>query len=111
MTEYDIKDVNFLKKSNKVEFDSETQSYIFQCPHCDHFVEVGQGEVNCSIFRHAYFFQDTPHGILLIGQINPHASKQLCDQLIKEGKIYGCGKPVKMVRNGNSYFVEICDYI
>lgn len=99
-------------ESKPVQFDPATNNFVFQCPHCDLFVEVGRNEVACSIFRHAYYFTRTPEGhVVLTGQLNPHAPKQLCDQLLAEGKIYGCGKPFKMDRVGDGYTVRICDYI
>lgn len=103
--------VGLPEKEEKVYYDQDTRNYVFACPHCGLFVEVGQNEVNCTIFRHAYFFQNTPNGIVLTGQLNPHAPKAMCDQLVKEGKIYGCGKPFKMHKKGDSYVVKICDYI
>ena len=50
-------------------------------------------------------------------QIDPHASKEICDNLVKNNEIYGCGKPFKLFYNRNptnnvvSFYAEICDYI
>lgn len=68
------------------------------CPHCDGEVEIV--ELNCKIFRHSVYKKDGK-------QVDPHASKELCDQLIKEGSIYGCGKPFKIVDNK----AVKCEYI
>ena len=40
-------------------------------------------------------------------------NKNECDRLFKEGLIYGCGKPFKLIINEqeNKYFTEKCDYI
>jgi hypothetical protein len=43
--------------------------------------------------------------------MNPHASKEECDQLVKDQKIYGCGKPLRIVKKEDTYELEICDYI
>ena len=76
---------------------------IFNCPHCDLYILVLKNEINCQIFRHAYF-KDT------FEQINPHASKEECERLILEEKIIGCGKPFKLSLI-NDLKAEICDYI
>ena len=50
-------------------------------------------------------------------QINPHMKKELCEQLIKNNLIYGCGKPFKLtIKRDNSnnsikYILEKCEYI
>ena len=97
---------------SEVAFDSSSGVYSFECPHCRLLVEVGKGEINCTIFRHGYFFAKTPDGrVVLLSQMNPHAPKEECDRLFAEGKIYGCGKPFRMVSRGGSWFVESCGYI
>lgn len=93
------------------EYDEKTGVYTFPCPHCEHFVEVGRNEVNCTIFRHGYFFSRVGHTIVLTSQMNPHTPKEECDRLVGAGLIYGCGKPFRMVREGDGYVVVKCDYI
>ena len=44
-------------------------------------------------------------------QINPHADKELCDYYVRENKIYGCGKPFRIILVDNNFQTEICDYI
>jgi len=73
------------------------------CPHCKELVLIEQ--LNCCIFR---------HGILIESgkQIDPHASKELCDYYIEKNKIYGCGKPFQIIKNENNELIAvICDYI
>lgn len=74
---------------------------VIECPHCQTQIQIYKNEINCAIFR---------HGILKSTgtQIGSHSSKEECTKLIKNGLIYGCGKPFKLV-DGNK--VEICDYI
>jgi hypothetical protein len=44
--------------------------------------------------------------------INPHAPKNICDQLVSRELIVGCGKPLQMYKNSEGeYYVRICDYI
>lgn len=74
------------------------------CPHCNQMIEVLKSQFNCKIFRHG-IMKDT------YKQIDPHLNKESCDKLFKEGKIFGCGKPFKLVINGDNYSTEICDYI
>jgi hypothetical protein len=76
--------------------------WIVICPHCNEFVIIN--ELNCCIFRHG-IIKDTGE------QMNPHASKQECDNLKKNDLIFGCGKPFKITFNGENAIVEICDYI
>ena len=75
---------------------------IVQCPHCKRFIIVEK--INCAIFRHGYFKNNN-------NQIDPHASKELCDYYIRENLIYGCGKPFKLIINNNKLESVICDYI
>lgn len=80
----------------------DTDVLIFDCPHCQQQVVVRLQEVNCKIFR---------HGVMKTNyeQINPHATKELCDSLVERGEIYGCGKPFKL--SDDLTRVEVCDYI
>ena len=96
-----------------VELDPKTRMYTFTCPHCYLWTEVPVEQVNCHIFRHAYYVKWLANGdMILLDQLNPHASKDVCDQLYAEKKIVGCGKPFKFVKQENdTYRVEICDYI
>ena len=75
---------------------------IVTCPHCNMFIEIL--EINCAIFRHGVFKKNN-------NQINPNASKEECDQYIKEDKIVGCGKPFRLVLDGETYKTVICEYI
>jgi hypothetical protein len=72
------------------------------CPHCKESIIIE--EINCAIFRHA---------VLKINnqQINPHSSKDICDDLIDKKLIYGCGKPFQLIKKDNKYEAIICDYI
>lgn len=74
--------------------------HYFKCPHCDLICQVPENEIRCKIFRHAVFKENMKFA-------DPHASKEVCDSWVKEGKIYGCGKPFKF--DGNK--VEKCGYI
>jgi hypothetical protein len=69
-----------------------------ECPHCKVQIEVV--EVNCAVFR-CGIFKDTGE------QVPPHASKEECDLLTKEGRVWGCCKPFKYL-NGKGV---VCGYI
>jgi hypothetical protein len=75
---------------------------ILQCPHCQEYVIIL--EINCAIFRHAIFKNNGQ-------QIDPHTPKNICEEYIKNNKIYGCGKPFKIIKKDNTIVPEICDYI
>ena len=83
-----------------VEF--EDDFYKFKCPHCEVDIIVKIGETNCKIFR-CGIFKST------LQPIPPHLSKPECELLIKQNKIYGCGKPFKMSEDLKS--IDICGYI
>jgi hypothetical protein len=73
---------------------------IINCPNCNISIEIIQ--LNCKIFR-CGIYKDS--GI----QIPPHLPKNECDLLIIENRIYGCGKPFKILDDNTTPIV--CDYI
>lgn len=73
---------------------------ICQCPYSDCNIAIEIIEVNCAIFR-CGVYKNT------IEQIEPHLTKEHCDKLKKEDKIWGCGRPFKLV-NG---ILVTCEYI
>lgn len=75
---------------------------IVSCPHCGEFVLIQ--ELNCGIFRHA-ILKTTGQ------QIDPHSSKDVCEDYAKKGLIYGCGKPFQIIRINAKWEIRICDYI
>lgn len=80
--------------------------YIFECPHCKDLVMVSERQVNCKIFRHAQYKSN-------YRQINPHATKEYCDQVVSQNLVYGCAKPFILVYGSDNkiQFADICDYI
>jgi hypothetical protein len=73
------------------------------CPHCNDQILIEQ--LNCKIFRHGIFKSNNI-------QINPHASKEECDNYITNNLIYGCGNPFRIIENENNEFITvICEYI
>ena len=79
-------------------------NHFFECPHCHGLINVNENDFNCKIFRHGVYKKDGK-------QIDSHLNKPECDRLFKEGLIYGCGKPFKLITEDNKYGTEICDYI
>lgn len=77
-------------------------SIVVCCPHC--FDPVFIEQLNCGIFRHAVLKHNRE-------QIDPHAPKEECDKHVLEKTIYGCGKPFTVVKTGDSYVSEKCDYV
>jgi hypothetical protein len=67
--------------------------FIITCPHCLDYIIIKK--INCGIFR---------HGVLISN------GKQI-DSHIKKKKIYGCGKPYQVIKEGDEYKVNICEYI
>jgi hypothetical protein len=77
--------------------------FIVSCPHCMENIIIYEKEIKCAIFRHGVY-KDT------YKQIDPHLPKNECDNLAKNNKIIGCGKPFKLIKN-ESWTTIICDYI
>ena len=77
---------------------------IIMCPHCSEFILILIEELNCCIFRHGVIIKT---GI----QLDPHASKELCDFYINTNQIYGCGKPYQIIIENMKYIAVKCDYI
>ena len=74
--------------------------YIFQCPHCQIYIEVHKNETNCKIFRCGIYKSNNQ-------PINPHSPKTVCDELKEKDLIHGCGKPFIF----KDTYVEECEYI
>jgi len=76
---------------------------IVKCPHCNEYIIIEQ--LNCRIFRHGIYKTDNK-------QIDPHATKDVCDELIRQNMIYGCGKPFQIILTDNNQFIIVkCEYI
>jgi hypothetical protein len=73
---------------------------ISNCPYPDCNIAIEVIEINCAIFR-CGICKKTGQ------QIDSHLSKEQCDRLKKEDKIWGCGKPFQLV---NEIFIP-CIYI
>jgi hypothetical protein len=74
---------------------------IVCCPHCKELIIIE--EINCAIFRHGVFKKT---GI----QIDPHLSQIECEKNVKNGDIYGCGKPFRILQKDGALYTEICGY-
>ena len=73
---------------SQLTYDSGSETYNFQCPHCHLFCQVSQQEINCKIFRHGIYKRD-------FSFLDPHASKEVCDRVKSENLIWGCAKPFR----------------
>lgn len=84
---------------------AKIKEFEILCPHCEEYVIIKENEINCAIFRHAVLKSN-------LQQISPHATKEQCDDFLKNDLVYGCCKPFKLVKNNkNEYVAIICDYI
>jgi len=76
---------------------------IVTCPHCSQLILIK--ELNCGIFRHATL-KTTGE------QIDPHSTKEACENYIKKNEIYGCGKPFQILISQEGVLeIRICEYI
>lgn len=91
--------------NNLIKLDSSTGFYIYQCPHCEAYVETHIKQLNCKIFRHGVYKSNGK-------QVPPHSKKSLCDRIFREGHIYGCGKPYRIYKSSEGNLcVRKCGYI
>jgi hypothetical protein len=73
---------------------------ISNCPYPDCNITIEIEEINCAIFRCGIYKESGK-------QIDPHLSKEQCDQLKIKNKIWGCGKPFQLI---NGTLIK-CEYI
>lgn len=73
-------------------------SLVVTCPHCKEPVIIKK--INCGIFRHGAMKTTGK-------QLKPHLDKSACELLIKNGAIYGCGKPFRIIKGE----AIVCDYV
>jgi hypothetical protein len=91
------------KQNKKFRFRNIMGEEIVICPNCKDYVVIK--ELNCGIFRHA-ILKTTGE------QIDPHSSKHICEALVKNNLIYGCGKPFQiLVLENGKWEIQLCDYI
>jgi hypothetical protein len=91
-----------LKNSSIVQ---ENGYYIFECPHCEGIIMVAVNEVNCTIFRHCV-------SKINLQQVNPHASREQCEELFSKKLVYGCCMPFKLnILPDGSAQAEKCGWI
>jgi hypothetical protein len=77
--------------------------YSFECPNCNLEIIVGKNELNCHIFRHAYYKNN-------FQQVNPHLSFEECQKLIENDLVFGCCKPFEIIYKNNQMLAVKCEY-
>ena len=75
---------------NKIIYIESQELYYFNCHHCNSLCQVHKSDIRCTIFRHAVNKHDCSF-------VNPHASKEECDEWVEKGLVYGCGKPFMLM--------------
>jgi hypothetical protein len=78
------------------------EDIVILCPHCNLCVLIEK--LNCRIFRHG-IIKNTGK------QMDPHATKEVCDEQFKNDEIYGCGKPFMIIEHKSGFTAITCDYI
>jgi hypothetical protein len=76
---------------------------ITPCPHCFDEVIIYENEINCNKFVHAYYKDN-------MEQVNPHLNKEMCEQLLKDNKIHGCGGAFTLKICNDKYEAHKCDH-
>jgi hypothetical protein len=69
--------------------DGESGLYMFECPQCMCVFTIHESELACKIARHGVGLDGVP--------VNPHASFDECMRLLEDGRMLGCGCPVRFV--------------
>lgn len=87
-----------------MENQNNSKEFEIKCPYCNEYIIIEQ--VNCAIFRHGIYKSNYI-------QINPHALKNECEELINNNLIYGCGKPFRIEYNTDTkkWIAIECEYI
>lgn len=91
--------------TKEVVYIKEDDTYVFECPHCECYIQILRTQLNCKIFRHGTYKDKS------LTPINPHASKELCEHLLATNQIYGCGKPLRIFDKAGLLYAKECDYI
>jgi hypothetical protein len=73
------------------------------CPHCGNLVFVYLQELNCKIFRHGVYKSTYL-------QMNPHETRENCEDLVAREEIIGCGKPFEIQFANGEYSLQPCEY-
>ena len=82
-----------------------TETLYVTCPHCYAAIEIQPFELRCGIFRHAAYKTT-------LQPIDPHASREVCDLLVKHGLVYGCARPFHLVEDpSGTVHCLMCDYV
>ena len=88
--------------------DINTTDHIFTCLHCHEPFVISHKDFNCRILRHGVYKHN-------LQPINPHATKDECDALVRDGAIYGCAGPLQIQTATATaldvYEIVICEYI
>ena len=79
--------------------------HVFTCLHCQEPFVISHNEFNCRILRHGVYKHN-------LQPINPHATKEECDALLRDDSIYGCAGPLQIIASaqGSAFEIRICDY-
>jgi hypothetical protein len=88
-----------VKKKHSVAEYMPALSVLF-CPHFKGGILIEKK--CCGIFRDG-MFMDTKK------QLNPHASKAVCEAAVASGRLLGCGKPFKITEHGKP--LHVCEYL
>lgn len=80
--------------------DHDNKRYtVVRCPHCKDQILLYVDEMACRIYRHGKYKNGK--------DMNPHAPKHICDELVDKGMIHGCGKPYEVTKDN---IAVVCEY-
>ena len=65
-------------------------------------------QINCGIFRHAVWKET-------MEPVHPHATQEQLEEWLRTEKIFGCGKPFRLIHKAGADAIEytpiVCEYI
>ena len=64
----------------------QAEPHYIECPHCGLMLQIAN--VRCGTFRCGAYKRD-------MRPLPPHSSREVCENAVANGEIYGCGMPFK----------------
>ncbi len=82
----------------------KTEGVWAYCPHCNK--ELDFDPIECGTAIHGYLEKEN------YKQIDPHASRAVCEKYIRENAVAGCGKRILIIKSKETgkFIVKPVDY-
>lgn len=74
---------------------------VISCAHCKGTIVVNKKDINCKQFVHATYKDNQ------LKPVNPHASKQQCEELKAKDEVYGCANAFALVQDDDGSWKSV----